>query len=127
MINNDYGVKGTVFRNGGTFRKSGGTGANSTALLGGVFFHNSGTLDVQTNLLSLQGGGSLTGGLVTGAPGLIQLAAGSFNITGTITTAKVELVGGGLAGTNVHQGGFTRPGGGWGAYGVAMSHQRHAH
>src|SRR5258708_39875700 len=107
MNNNGYGVNGTLFSNGGTFRKSGGTGAGATSLLGGVFFHNSGTLDVQTNLLSLQGGGSLTGGLVTGAPGLIQLAAGSFTINGTITTASVQLVGGGLAGANLIKGGFT--------------------
>src|SRR5258708_15497600 len=113
VINNDYGVNGTHFNNAGTLRKSGGTGAGATSLLGGVFFHNSGTLDVQTNLLSLQGGGSLTGGLVTGAPGLIQLAAGSFTINRTITTPSVQLVGGGVARGNLIKGGVTSLGGVW--------------
>jgi hypothetical protein len=113
VINNDYGGNGTLFNNAGTFRKSAGTGAGATALLGGVTFNNTGTLDIQTNLLSLQGGGSFTGGLVTGAPGLIQLAAGGFTINGTITTANVQLVGGGLAGANLIKGAFTWLGGVW--------------
>src|SRR5258708_37725525 len=105
MINNDYGVKGTVFRNGGTFRKSGGTGANSTSLLGGVFFHNSGTLDVQTNLLSLQGGGSFTGGLVTGAPGLTELAGGGFKIGRASCRDRGEISGGAVSVKKKHKAG----------------------
>jgi hypothetical protein len=112
VLNNDYGGSGTIFANAGVFRKSGGTGTNATAILGGVTFNNTGTLDVQTNLLSFQGGGNFTGGAVTGS-GLIQLAVGTFTINGTRTTANVQLVGGSLAGINVLTGEFTWVVGSW--------------
>src|SRR5258708_29354230 len=92
VINDDYGVNATLFNNAGTLRKSVGTGA--TSLLGGVFFHNSGTLDVESGTISLQGGGSFTGGMVTTAPGLVQLVAGGYTINGTITTTNVQLING---------------------------------
>src|SRR5260370_28879174 len=102
-----------LFRNGGKVWKAGGRGTNATVLGGGLFFNNTGALDVQVNLLSLQGGGSFTGGFVTGAPGLIQLAAGAYTINGTITTTKVQLAGGTLTGANVIAGGFDLVVGSW--------------
>src|SRR5260370_9163712 len=111
-----------LFRNGGKVWKAGGRGTNATVLGGGLFFNNTGALDVQVNLLSLQGGGSFTGGFVTGAPGLIQLAAGAYTINGTITTTKVQLAGGTLTGANVIAGGFDWVVGSWnGAAGTVAS------
>ncbi len=115
VLNDDYGFS-TLFSNAGTFRKSGGTGTNATTIVVGVTFNNTGTLDVQVNLLSLQGGGSFTGGSVTGA-GLVQLAAGAYTINGAMTTTNVQLVGGTLAGANVLMGGFTWVVGSWNSAG----------
>src|SRR5258708_40140122 len=98
-----------------------GMGFKSTSLWGGLFFINSGALDAQVNLLVLQGGGSFTGGLVTGAPGLIELAGGGFNISGTTTTTNVELIGGALSGTNVLNGGFNWIVGDWGGSVVTVA------
>src|SRR6266568_3052059 len=115
VLNDDWGYT-TLFSNAGTFRKSGGTGTNATTIVSGVTFNNTGTVDVQVNLLSLQGGGSFSGGSVTSA-GLIQLAAGAYTINGTLTTTNVQLVGGTLTGANVFMGGFTWVVGSWNSAG----------
>jgi hypothetical protein len=118
-FNADYDGANVLFNNAGTLRKSGGVGA--TVLPGGVLFSNTGTVNVESGTLSLQGGGSFTGGSVTSAAGLIQLAAGAYTINGTITTTNVQLVGGTLGGTNVLRGGLSWVFGDWnGAGGVTI-------
>jgi len=110
--NNTYGgTINLINLAAGTFRKSAGT--NTTTLGPGLFLSNSGTLDVRTNYLSLNGGGNLTGGSVTGVSGILQLAAGAYTINGTTTTTNVQLAGGTLAGTSVINGGFTWVAGSW--------------
>jgi len=46
----------TLFDNFGTFRKSGGNGG-ATTLDGNVVFNNTGTVDVESGILNVQGGG----------------------------------------------------------------------
>ncbi|HWN96631.1 MAG TPA: hypothetical protein VNT99_16500, partial [Methylomirabilota bacterium] len=104
-LNNAYGGAGTVFNNAGIYRKSGGASTNT--ITDGVTFNNNGLLEVLTGLLSLQGGGSFTGGTTTNAGGLIQLAAATYLINGTTTTTNVQLIGGTLGNGTVLRGELT--------------------
>jgi autotransporter-associated beta strand protein len=65
---NQFSNSGGVFRNEGTFRKSGGTG--TTTIQSGILFQNSGTVDIQSGTLALMSGGTF-------ATGSFQLAAGA--------------------------------------------------
>src|ERR1017187_7124389 len=51
-----------VFDKFGTFRKSGGINTSQTSFSSDVTFNNTGTLDVQTGIVNLQGAYSLTSG-----------------------------------------------------------------
>lgn len=113
VFNSDYSREGLVFNNLGTFRKSAGTNNTVFNTSGGVpMLVNLGTIDIQTGSLALQGGADLLGGATTG-DGEVYLAGGAFNINGMTTTTNVQLVGGGLVGDNVLQGGFTWAAGNW--------------
>ena len=107
-----YGGNGIVFNNAGTFRKSAGTN-QTTFGANGVFLNNTGHLDAQTGTIALAAGGNFTGGTATNLGGIIQLAGGTFNINGTLTTTNVQMVGGSLTGTNVFTNGFLWSGGDW--------------
>ena len=63
----DRRLRGTVFNNYGTFRKSAGANASQTLIANGVLFNQlSGVVDVQTGRICvLSGGGNFTGGSVT--------------------------------------------------------------
>ena len=112
-FNDDYGYTGTVFNNYGTFRKSAGTNTY-TFITGGVWFNQlSGTVDVQTGELLLQGGANFVGGTANNPAGTIVLSSGSFNINGTIISTNMQLNGGALVGTNVLSGGFNWVVGDW--------------
>src|ERR1019366_3008658 len=77
-VQNDYSMNTTffggsiVFDKFGTFRKSGGINPGQTSLSSAVTFNNTGTLDVQTGIVNLQGAYSLTNG---------TLSFGLFNLT----------------------------------------------
>ncbi len=108
VINAAYG--GAVsFYNFGTLRKSAGT--NSTQFQN-VALTSNGKVDVQTGVLSLQGGATFTGGTATNLTGILQLAAGNFLINGTLTSRNVQLYSV-LTGTNVISGGFSWVAGNW--------------
>ena len=110
--NNTYGGSANFMNlTAGTLRKSAGT--NTTTLGPGLFLSNNGTLDVRTNFLSLNGGGSFNGGSGTSTTGTLQLAAGTYTINGTVTTTNVQLTGGTLTGANVISGGLTWVTGSW--------------
>ena len=55
-----YGGGSTLFDNFGTFLKSGNTG--TTMLDGGVVFNNTGTVNVESGTLDIEGGGTSSGG-----------------------------------------------------------------
>src|SRR5439155_560734 len=90
VFNAEYGGAGVVFNNAGTLRKS--AGVNTTALLQGVAFRNTGAVEVESGALAFAGGGSFTGGSVLNT-GVVQLAAGAFTINGTVMSANAQLVG----------------------------------
>lgn len=128
-FNDDFAGAGTIINNYGTYRKSVGTGL--TTFTGGVYFGNTGTIDIETGNVAFNGGfansgtvnivsgyitlgngGALTGGVQTGA-GLLQMAAGSFTDNGMVTTTNLEMAGGVLYGTNVFTSGLTWAAGNW--------------
>ena len=123
----------TVFDNFGTFLKSGQTGA--TTLDGNVLFNNSGTVTAESGTLSIQGGGTNSGGGAftttgSGALGLFGIdfannttigstnvvsIGGNSTVNGILTAPNLELVSGtltgGLSGTNTIVGELTWAGG----------------
>ncbi len=115
-LNNAYGYNGTVFNNFGTFQKSGGASTNQTSFPDVPFNQLAGVLDVQQGNLSLQAGASFSGGYVTtNSTGATLLAAGNFNINGTVTSSNVLAAGGSLIGNDVIRGALTFASGSWGA------------
>jgi len=74
-INLAYGYE--YFNNAGTVRKSVATGTTTF----NVVFNNSGTLDVQSGTVSLNGGGALGGGATVAAGAGLVFGAGSFVVT----------------------------------------------
>jgi hypothetical protein len=119
----------TLFENFGTFRKSGNTG--TTILDGNVVFNNTGTVNVGSGTLDIQGGGINSGGgtFTTANGGLLNLdgiifansatissstvvgLGGDTTIIGALTAANLQLVSGTLSGTNVLIGTLTWSGG----------------
>ena len=101
------------FDNAGTFRKSASIG--TTTLGTSVTFNNSGSVDLQTGTLALQGGGTNTGTLAVSAGTTLNLSgtftsggassiagAGNFTVSGG-TAALAGLVN--LSGTNLFSSG----------------------
>jgi hypothetical protein len=93
VMNDAYGCSGGVFNNFGTLRKSAGVIGNSMQIQNGITFNSSGIVDVRSGTLSLQSGGSFSGGTVTNNAGILQLASGFFNINGTATSVSVQQAG----------------------------------
>ena len=136
VINNVYdGSPGFAFNNGGTFRKSAGTGTTTFGSI--AAFNNAGTLDVQSGTVDITGGGINTapgvfntatnttltfnfsytfndGSQFTG-PGDMRLVTGTFTLSGNITFTKLTQAGGTLAGNSVFNGNFTWDNGIWSA------------
>ncbi|MCL4785535.1 MAG: immunoglobulin domain-containing protein, partial [Verrucomicrobia bacterium] len=75
-----YGYNTPVFRNTGTIRKSGGTGNARLGVSGSwpVSLENLGTLESQSGVLQLFGGGSLAGQMVTASGARVELVGGTF-------------------------------------------------
>jgi hypothetical protein len=112
-INSDLGQYGLIFNNLGTFRKIVTT--NNTSVNpnnSSAAFNNIGTIDIQTGSLVLNGGGTFSGGSVTGSRP-VYLNAGGFTINGTLTTTNVQETGGALVGANVLRGSFIWASGNW--------------
>jgi hypothetical protein len=100
-FNNAYSGSGAVvFNNASLFRKTASTGGSTFIY---ATFNNTGLLLSETNAISLQAGGSLTGGVLSGA---IGLDGGLFNLNGALTSIQVQLAGGELTGTTVINGGL---------------------
>jgi T5SS/PEP-CTERM-associated repeat protein/autotransporter-associated beta strand protein len=76
-IYNTYG-NGAIFNNKGAFIRNSGTG---TFTVSNVTFNNTGTVNVQTGTLSLQGGGSATGSFnVSGSNAVLQFV-GAYDLS----------------------------------------------
>jgi hypothetical protein len=112
-LNDAFGGSQSSFNNSGTFRKTAGVATNQTLVAPGVFFSNTGLIDIKLGNLVLQGSGSFTGGQVAANPGAVVLNQGNFTIDGTITTTNVIENSASLIGTNVIQGAFTWQAGSW--------------
>jgi hypothetical protein len=84
FLGNPYGNDGTLI-NDGLFQKSGGTG--ESRITSGLAFDNTGTVDVQTGTLKLQGGGTNSSviGVESGA---------TLNISGGYVLTSTSVVGG---------------------------------
>src|ERR1035437_6298705 len=111
-----YGYISEAIVNQGTVRKSGGTGTNTIAPI----FNNTGTLDVQTGTVSLNGGGSGNGQFSAAAGATILFSSsytvnsgsqfmgagtnlwsgGTITLNGSVTSSNAILAGATLAGTN---------------------------
>jgi hypothetical protein len=112
-LNSDYLQVGVRFYNSGIFRKLATSGSTFFNPNGSQdTFNSTGQVDVQTGSLILNGGGTFTGGSVTGT-GLVYFNGGGFTVNGAATTLNVILSGGVLAGVNVLNGGFTWSTGNW--------------
>jgi hypothetical protein len=83
----------TLFDNFGTFLKSGGT--NTTVLDGDVVFNNTGTVNVESGSLELDGGGASSGGdFTTASAGIINIYGYTFTDTNTFTGPGTYVAGG---------------------------------
>jgi hypothetical protein len=132
FVHADFGGLPSAFINSGTYTKSGTAAA--TRFLSGFALQNTGTIDVQTGSLHVQGGGtasgpaifiagptaainfSLTGfqfnsGVALTGPGPKNLASGTHTISGAITAQNLNLTAGTLAGTHTISGDLTWSGG----------------
>ena len=95
-----------VFTNAGTFRQTVTTGTTTfgtvTSYTPAVAFNNSGTVDVQTGTLSLQGGGTIAAGAAFTGAGFTRFAGGpglqTMTINGAATGANLALDAGILTG-----------------------------
>ena len=83
-------VAGTAtFVNAGIFRKQ--TGAGTTTIGANVTFTNSGTVDVQTGLLSFDGGGSSNGAFTIANSATLRFGGGTFDLTsGAVSAAPAR-------------------------------------
>ena len=107
-----------TFNNAGVLRKTGTTG--ETRVNGGVVFHNTGTVDIQSGSWAPLDGGSTNSGILNaGTDGLIEVranhrfddgtnctgdgtvrvSAGQVTLDGTITTQSLDFAGGTFKGT----------------------------
>jgi len=84
-------------------------------------FNNAGVLDILSGTLVLQAGGTFSGGSATNLTGIVQLAGGTFNINGMVTSANVQLNGAVLHGDNVLSGTFTWIYGAWNSSSVTVA------
>jgi hypothetical protein len=83
----------TLFDNFGTFLKSGNAG--TTTLDAGVVFNNTGTINVESGTLLIEGGGTSTNGdFVTSGSGTLNLYGYSFTNTNTFTGIGTYVAGG---------------------------------
>ena len=84
-IQNDLGMSASYgfesFNNAGIVRKTAGVGATSF----GPIFTNSGTIDVQSGSIHLNGGGNIGGTYNTASGAIIEFDAGTFTETGIVT------------------------------------------
>ena len=98
---------GPGFSNLGTLVKSGGTGVITIS----VPFSNSGTVEANTGIISINAGATLgTGSLFIGA-GQTQLTGGVFSLNGSMTSSNLVLAGGYFEGNGVLNGVLTWTGG----------------
>jgi len=97
---NILGEGGTnTFTNAGTFRQTVTTSTTTFGAVPGytpVAFNNSGTVDIQTGTLSLQGGGTIAAGAAFTGAGFTRFAGGTMTVNGAATGANLALDGGTL-------------------------------
>ncbi len=110
VFNTDYAGVGMNFYNYGRLRKSGGTGTSTFS--GPSFISSGGILEAQTGSWTFNNGAAFMGSTITGA-GLVYLAGGGFNLTGTALGTNVWQTGGTLYGANTINGTFTWSAGVW--------------
>jgi hypothetical protein len=91
---------GPGFINGGTLRKSGGTGTNAIIA---VPFISTGTVDAQVGTISLNGG-SGSGLFAAEAGATLAFSSGTFTFTGNMTSSNAVLAGGTVSGNSTISG-----------------------
>ena len=90
-----------AFTNAGTFRQTVTTGTTTFGVYDGytpVAFSNSGTVDIQTGTLSLQGGGTIAAGATFTGAGFTRFGGGTMTVNGAATGTNLALDGGTLTG-----------------------------
>ena len=81
------GTQPTI-NNAGTFRKSAGAGISATPAV----FNNTGTVNVQTGTLSLEGGGTVGGTYDIASGATIQFNGGTHTLNGVVTSTGAGLL-----------------------------------
>ncbi|HVY69332.1 MAG TPA: hypothetical protein VHH73_05355, partial [Verrucomicrobiae bacterium] len=91
----DFMHSGTrpLFQNNGLLRKAGGSGVTTMWL----DFENHGQVDVQAGTLSFPNGAEMDGNSFLGGAGAVDLAGGSFDLSGNLTLQNVTLNNGTLS------------------------------
>ena len=102
---------GSGFINGGTLRKSGGTGTNAITASP---FTTTGTVDAQTGTIALNGG-SGSGLFAAETGGTLAFNSGTFTLTGNMISSNAVLAGGTLSGNTTFSGIMTWTSGTFGA------------
>jgi len=112
FYNYSGGTPVPVFINSGSFTKTNSVGTTAFATInGGVAFNNTGTVNVQSGVLSLGGGGTSANGIVAIAAGsLVDLVTGDFYFNGNTTfggtgTNRISGASATFNGTNTLSGG----------------------
>src|SRR5262249_8870701 len=72
-----------AFNNAGTFRKSGPAGTTTV----GIAFNNTGTVDVQTGVLMLNGGGTDSGPVTLAGGTTLTINSGTYTLAGGATVS----------------------------------------
>ncbi len=80
IVTNNIGTD--LFINNGTFKKSAGIGTTTIT----VTVNNNGTAEVDSGTLALLGGGNSSGGLTAASGTTLRFDAGSYSITGTVSS-----------------------------------------
>ncbi|MBE9160631.1 putative Ig domain-containing protein [Nodosilinea sp. LEGE 06152] len=75
-----YGDSSTTFNNAGTLTKSVGSTDGTDSSVISALFNNSGTVEVQQGVLSLQGGGSSTGNFSIQSGGSLEFSGGTHTL-----------------------------------------------
>jgi hypothetical protein len=104
---------GPGFINGGTVRKSGGTGTNVITI---TPFTSFGTVDAQTGTISLNGNSTISGVLSAETNATLALSSGTITLNGNLISSNAVLAGGILSGNGTISGVLNWTGGTFGCF-----------
>ncbi len=118
-----YYTSGSVptFTNAGTLRKSAGTGTETVVGVNSAFyFVNSGTIETQTGVLNFASNNTFNSGSAFTGAGATKISSGAA-LSGSITSANLELAGGTFTGVATLTGATTWSGGSISGGGTAIT------